>query len=149
VIAVATLAPYERQWNAYPRVPAYDANGEMPANLLVDEYTFVEKVKGLAATMDTFVVLYPQLDNIDFRQQATLLDVPVYLVQGAHEARGRAVLAREWFDMLVAPHKQLITFEQSGHRPLFEEPGRFYEVMTEIVLAETYPNKHYSQAQND
>jgi proline iminopeptidase len=47
-----------------------------------------------------FAVLYPQLQNIDFRTQAAQLEVPVYLVQGRHELPGRATLADEWFQLL-------------------------------------------------
>ena len=73
------------------------------------------------------------------RSAATQLDVPIYLVQGRYEARGRSELAEEWFEMLEAPHKEMIVFDTSGHRPLFEQPDRFHEVMTETVLAETKP----------
>lgn len=31
----------------------------------------------------------------------------------------------------------MIVLETSGHRPLFEQPRQFHEVMTETVLAET------------
>jgi hypothetical protein len=54
-------------------------------------------------------------------------------VIGAHEARGRAVLAEQWFETLDAPEKELITFDRSGHRPLFEEPALFASVMNEIL----------------
>jgi pimeloyl-ACP methyl ester carboxylesterase len=64
--------------------------------------------------------------------------VPVYLAQGRYEARGRAVLADEWFNELQSPGKQFIVFEQSGHRTMFEEPEHFHQVMTETVLAQTY-----------
>lgn len=37
---------------------------------------------------------------------SVLVDVPVYLVIGRHEARGRVVPAQEWFDVLDAPAKQ-------------------------------------------
>ena len=50
--------------------------------------------------------MYPQLQDIDFRLDVSDLDVPVYLVQGRYEARGRAELAAEWFEMLNAPHKR-------------------------------------------
>ena len=40
---------------------------------------------------------------------------------------------------LQAPTKQLIMFDQSGHRALFQEPTRFHDVMTGTVLAQTYP----------
>lgn len=35
-----------------------------------------------AGMLDVFSVLYPQLQDIDFREQATRLEVPVYLTQG-------------------------------------------------------------------
>ena len=77
--------------------------------------------------------LYPQLEANYFRNQAAQLQIPVYLVQGRHEARGRAVLAQEWFDTIDAPTKKWIEFAQSGHRPLFEEPDRFAEVMRSVL----------------
>jgi len=137
VRAVMVVAGYERNWNSYERVPAYAARGEMPMNLMVTEYSLMDKINAAAGTLDTFMTVYPQLADIDFRVQAKELSVPVYLVEGLHEARGRAVLAREWYDLLQAPAKQWITFDNSGHRPLFEEPDRFFEVMTGTVLAGT------------
>ena len=70
--------------------------------------------------MGTFAVLYPTISGLDFRADAILLDVPVYLFQGRHEAPGRAVLA-----------------ETSGHRSLFEQPAEFHRFLTDVVLLET------------
>lgn len=111
----------------------------MPANLLVREYPLVEQVHSLGAFFDTFAVLYPQLQNIDFRVDVPALQVPVYLVQGRYEARGRGVLANEWFNRLQTPAKELIVFDHSGHRALFEEPAHFNDVMTGTVFTQTYP----------
>ena len=127
---------YEREWNDYTRVPAYAAAGELPANVLVPEYDLVQKVKAIPSFLDSFAALYPQLQGIDFRTQATRLQVPVHLVEGVNEAHGRAVPAREWFDVLQAPTKVWAELPQSGHRPAFEQPERFAEVMR-TVLAET------------
>jgi hypothetical protein len=33
--------------------------------------------------------------------------------------------------------KEMIVFDTSGHRPLFEQPDRFHHVMTQTVLAKT------------
>jgi pimeloyl-ACP methyl ester carboxylesterase len=49
-----------------------------------------------------------------------LLPMPVHLVQGRHEARGRSELARSWYEQLEAPAKTMTMLETSGHRPLFE-----------------------------
>lgn len=75
----------------------------------------------MAALIDTFARLYPQLQDVDFRRNVPRLDIPVFVVVGAHEAPGRAVLARDWFVALSAPSKHLVEFDRSGHIP---HPGR-------------------------
>jgi proline iminopeptidase len=125
----------EMLWNDYPRMPGSVANSEFPGTLFVDEYSLLEKVRTMGATLDTLAVLYPELQDVDFRETAPRLEVPVYLAQGRYEARGRAVPVAEWFAQLAAPHKEMVVFERSGHRPMFEEPDRFYEFMTDRVLA--------------
>ncbi len=129
----------EQRWNDYDRVPGSAANSEMPGTLRVAEYDLVAKARTGAATLDTLGVLYAKVEAVDLRALAPRLEVPVYLVQGRHEARGRAELADAWFAQLEAPSKERIVFERSGHRPMFEEPDRFVEVMTEQVLRADAP----------
>lgn len=126
----------ERQWNDYSDIEGFPGLREPLDYLGAQEYSVVDKVRSLTGLVDTNALIYPELQDIDLRVDATTLPVPVYLVQGAHEARGRAVLAAEWFDRLQAPRKEWFTFEVSGHRPLAQEPERFREVMTDEVLAD-------------
>ena len=128
------LYPYDRTGNS-------EGAGQMGENIFVEEYTFMEKAHVFAGVLEVFAVLYPQIQGIDFREQATRLEVPVYLAQGAHETPGRAEPAAEWFEMLDAPSKELVVFDTSGHRPLWEQPDEFYDLMTERVLAETDPSR--------
>jgi pimeloyl-ACP methyl ester carboxylesterase len=121
---------YEHAWNPYPEL---DVSKEMPSNLFVPENSLMDRLNGLRGFLDTFSVLYPQLQAVDFRRDVPRLDVSVYIVIGKHEARGRAVLADEWFEMLEAPSKERIVFEHSGHRPLFEEPAAFVSVMAGVL----------------
>ena len=132
---------YEHEVYPYDHSQNSEGEGGFSENLNVEEYTLLEQIHALGAFMDTFSALYPQIQDIDFREDATNLDVPVYLVQGRHEARGRAELVDEWFSRLQAPAKELIVLDTFGHRPLFEQPEQFYEVMTETVLAETNPDR--------
>ena len=124
---------HEHDWNPYPEL---DLAREMPATLFVPENGTMDRINGLRAFLDTFATLYPQLQGLDLRRDATRLEVPVYMVIGAHEARGRAVLAEEWFAMLDAPAKTRVVFDHSGHRPQFEEPAAFAALMRRVV-AET------------
>ena len=129
---------FEQKVYPYSHVGNFEGAGQMSENLFVGEYTLLEQVHIFAGFLDTFPVLYPQIQDLDFRTQATSLDVPVYLAQGGHEAPGRAESANEWFDLLPAPSKQFVTFDTSGHRPLWEQPAEFHDLMA-TVLAETTP----------
>ena len=131
------LLTYENQVYPYDHSPNAESAGGYSTNIFVKEYSLMEQLHNGAATIDVFAVLYPQLQNIDFRTQATQLKVPVYLIQGQHEARARAELVDQWFQTLEAPSKRLIVFDTSGHRPLFEQPESFSTVMTNTVLAQT------------
>ncbi|WP_380166270.1 alpha/beta fold hydrolase [Jannaschia sp. R86511] len=137
------MLDYETTLSSEPDVYPYDhsANaegpGQMSEGIFVGEYSLIEKVHNLGGFLDTASVLYPQIQDIDFRVDAASLDVPVYLFQGRHEAASRAGLAQEWFALLEAPRKQLVVAETSGHRPLWEQPEEFADFMVGTVLAET------------
>ena len=126
----AQVYPYDHTNNS-------EGAGGFSENLFVKEYTLMEQLHAFAGVFDVFTVMYPQLQGLDFRRDAVSLDVPVYLIEGRFEAPGRVGPAHQWFDLLDAPDKQLITFDTSGHRALFEQPGLFHQAMTETVLAQT------------
>lgn len=128
---------YEHELYPYDHSENSEGAGQMGENIFVEEYTLLDKLHAFAGVMDTFALLYPELEGIDFRTQAVRLEVPVYLVQGAHEAPGRAEPAQEWFDALAAPDKELFVLDTSGHRPLWEQPEEFHDVLTETVLPQT------------
>ena len=85
--------------------------------------------------LDTVGVVFPQLWGVDFRQQATRLKVPIYFLMGRHDRTTSPKLTEEYFNLLTAPHKELIWFEQSGHGPWMNEPAKFIDVMVNKVLA--------------
>lgn len=109
------------------RPSGIDGNG-------ADEYGWLDKLNKLRAIADMGAVMYPQVQGVDFRRDVPALDVPVYVVAGAHELSARADLAQEWFADLAAPVKEWIVFEGSGHVPQFEEAERFEQVIREVVL---------------
>ncbi len=137
------VTDYEKALSHEHEVYPYDHGGNSEGeggfseNLFVEEYTLLEQVHNLGAFLDVFSALYPQLQDIDFRDDAAELDVPVYLVQGKYEARGRAELAEEWFEMLQAPHKEIVVLDTSGHRPIFEQPDEFHDVMIHNILTDS------------
>ena len=83
--------------------------------MLGREYNLVEKVNVLRGLMETFAVVYPQLQQIDFRRDVTRLDVPVYMFRGTSELTARDDLAVEWFKALEAPEKHMYLLDHAGH----------------------------------
>jgi proline iminopeptidase len=134
-----TALAHEKDVYPYDRSANSEGFGQMSENLLVEEYALIDQVHVLGAFMDTFAALYPQLQEIDFRESATQFEVPMYFVQGAHEARGRAQVFDEWYPMVEAPAKDLVVLDTSGHRPLWEQPDPFVDYMVDTVLTQTSP----------
>lgn len=127
------------EWDVLPYVEArYEEDPYGPWGVLGSEYTLVDRVNVLRGLIDSFDALYPQLQDIDFRRDATRLDVPVYLVVGGHELPARAELVPDWFGRLSAPEKRLVRFRNAGHAPAFEDFRRFERLLVDTVLPATY-----------
>ncbi len=133
------LAGYEQDVYPYDHSVNAEGEGQMTANLPVGEYGLLDTVNLARGLSDSFALMYPQLQELDFRADVPSLDVPVYLIEGHYEPRGRADLAGQWFASLQAPTKQWIEFPTSGHRALWEQPELFQQVMTQTVVASTAP----------
>jgi proline iminopeptidase len=134
ILDYETALAYEKDVYPYDFSVNSEGRGGFSENILVGEYTLLEQLHVLGGFLDVFSVLYPQLVDVDLRDQVTRVEVPVILMMGRYEARGRAEPAAEWFTLLDAPHKEWIEFDTSGHRPLFEQPEEFHRVMVELVL---------------
>lgn len=131
---------YSNVLNRYMHSNAHGEGGSpnlLFDSLLAPEYGLLDKVNWVRGLSEVFTTLYPQLADLEFRTQAPRLEVPVYFLIGRWDVNAMPSLTEEYFDLLEAPHKELIWFEKSGHTPLWEEPKRFVDVMVNTVLAQT------------
>ncbi len=117
----------------YDHTPNAEGAGGFSSNLTPTEYALIDTVHAFGGFLDTFAAIYPGIQGIDLRRDATTLAVPVYVVEGRHEIHARSDLAHEWLAGLRAPYKELVVFDTSGHRPLFEQPDRFVALMSQIL----------------
>jgi len=133
---------YEALEEPYRPSEAYLARGEAagldPFGVLGSEYDLVAKVNVLRGLLDMFTIMYPQLQGIDFRTDATRLEVPYYLVDGTSELAARRDLAIEWFELLDAPIKRILSLDGAAHAPALEQYEAFHRFLVETVLPETY-----------
>ena len=109
--------------------------------IMGDEYNLVDKIGSARGLIDMFATMYPQLQRIDFRRDASKLAVPVYFLEGRHELSGRLDLALQWYGQLQAPHKQLYMFEDAGHSVMMEEFQPLHHILKDVVLPQTYPGR--------
>jgi pimeloyl-ACP methyl ester carboxylesterase len=123
-----------------PYVARGEASGVGSFGLFGSEYSFVENANLIRGLVDMFSLMYPQLQSIDFRTDVPELEVPVYMLDGANELRGRRELAHEWFAALSAPHKELITYADAAHAVAFEQADAFLRLMNEEIVPATYRN---------
>jgi len=136
---------YDTLTTPYTSPAAFIARGEAaglgPFAILGSEYNFIEKANVLRGLIDMFSIMYPQLQGIDFRRDVRALDVPVYILDGAAELRGRRDLVLQWFEQLTAPSKKLITYVDAGHSVVFEQADAFRTLMVEEIVPATYSSR--------
>jgi proline iminopeptidase len=142
---VFALGQYDALYKPYRPSQAYMDRGNKSGigfyGIMASEYNLVEKLNVLRGLIDTFTVMYPQLQTIDFRQDARRLEVPVYILDGTAELSARRDLMLEWFATLEAPKKKIFPLENAAHSVAFEQFEAFDKIMLETVLPETYPGR--------
>ncbi|PJN52916.1 hypothetical protein PAEAM_41180 [Paenibacillus sp. GM1FR] len=60
------------------------------------------------------------------------LEIPTYFVTGKYDYMTTANAARDYFDVLDAPIKDFIVFNESAHYPQFEEKEKFVKWLNEL-----------------
>lgn len=78
------------------------------------EYGLLDKVNHTRGLIKSFNAVYPRLQDVDFRVQATELEVPVYFFVGRQDVNAMAFLVADYHAHLSAPHKELIWLD-GGH----------------------------------
>ncbi len=143
---LAKMMTYLNDLNEYRNEHQNSAIAKPKSNILFDlitssEYGLYDKVNLSRGELETVGVVFPQLWGVDFRKQAKRLKVPVYFLIGRHDGTTSPKLTEEYFNLLTAPHKELIWFEHSGHGSWMNESAKFIDVMVNKVLAQDIISK--------
>ena len=99
-----------------------------------------DSAKANAGNDFTFSLMLDDLMSVDLFKTASKLEVPAYFVTGRHDYNTPFSLVEDYVNMLDAPHKEIVWFENSAHWIPFEEPGKLYEVMVNKVRKHSHPN---------
>jgi len=67
-------------------------------------------------------------------EECNHFEMPFFIFQGRKDENTPASLIQEYYDIIEAPEKDLVWFENSAHGPLGEEPEKFKGLMREKFL---------------
>jgi pimeloyl-ACP methyl ester carboxylesterase len=109
--------------------------------LFCGAYTLEDKLRYVLGAEFSIEHLWESIISINLRTQVKSLKIPVYILQGTHDFQTPHQLAKEFYQQLNAPLKRFISFTNSAHWVLLEEPEAAYNVLTGTVLKETFPAK--------
>ena len=86
-------------------------------------YTPADRASWAKGSAFTVTTLWPRLADVSF-SSVRKLDVPVAFLLGRRDKTTPSEIAAGWLDRVTAPTRTLCWFENSGHLPMIEEPGR-------------------------
>jgi len=95
------------------------------------DYSIKELINRQKGSLQSIKALWHELMLVDF-EGITHFDVPVIFVAGRGDYQVSSGLVRNYFDTITS-EKQFYWFEKSCHFPLWEEPGRFFEIMKDVI----------------
>jgi pimeloyl-ACP methyl ester carboxylesterase len=124
----------QRRWLGRYRGSIYNterAKGVLPAALLGREYTLATRLSFMPCFRRSLERLWAGLDGFDAISQIPRLDVPVYFFVGRHDWNTPFPLVEEWAARLVAPHVEIVWFDEAGHVPPIETPEEFQRALIE------------------
>ena len=78
--------------------------------------------------------MWPTIVHYDFVKECNHFEMPFFIFQGRKDENTPASLIQEYYDVIEAPEKELVWFENSAHGPLGEEPEKFKGLMREKFL---------------
>jgi pimeloyl-ACP methyl ester carboxylesterase len=81
----------------------------------------------------TLEAMLPQFSQLNLLERAPVLRVPVFFFLGRKDHWVPPETSVAYFDALLAPSKELLWFEESGHEPFVDEAARFNAAMVERV----------------
>jgi len=87
----------------------------------------------LRGTLFSTYAMWDEVSALNLTKAAPALEMPVFFFVGRHDHVIAPETSVAYFDILAAPWKRLIWFEESAHEPAFEEPTKFNAAMAELV----------------
>jgi len=87
-------------------------------------------LRGFKFSLDA---MWTEAASLNLLELVPELKMPVYILVGRNDHWVLPEASVAYFDALIAPSKQLVWFENSGHEMFVDEPAKFNATMAELV----------------
>jgi pimeloyl-ACP methyl ester carboxylesterase len=104
------------------------------------EYSWLDLVAMFKGMLKVANHMWPELSQVDFFTSAVKLDVPVYFFTGRYDYNTPFALVEEYVELLEAPHKEIVWFEESSHFMNVSDPDHFQDMLISKVLHDIRQN---------
>jgi pimeloyl-ACP methyl ester carboxylesterase len=101
-------------------------------------YSEIDKSNLMRAFVETQGIMWDTLMDVDLMEDVQKLEIPVYFFTGRYDYQTPCELLEEYYQVLEAPHKEIVWFENSGHVPNLDEPDAYQNRLIDIVLKNTF-----------
>ena len=98
------------------------------------EYSIYDMYGLLVGHRKVLNAMWPEVGRTDFKKECTSFNVPIFIFDGRLDQNTPASLVQSWFDMIKAPRKELIWFEESGHNPMTDEGEKFKTLLRDRLM---------------
>jgi pimeloyl-ACP methyl ester carboxylesterase len=102
--------------------------------LFSGEYSLRDLIGLIKGYKYVLTVMWPEVGATDFEATCTKFEVPIFIFDGVLDQNTPASLVENWFNMIEAPQKELIWFDESGHNPMADEPEKFKSLLRARLL---------------
>ncbi|KAA8746315.1 alpha/beta fold hydrolase [Paenibacillus sp. UASWS1643] len=100
--------------------------------LLNPEYNGLDMIRFYSGMFSSQDILLKEAFDQNLPDIVDHLEMPTYFVTGKYDYMTTANAARDYFDVLDAPIKDFIIFNESAHYPQFEEKEKFVKWLNEL-----------------
>ncbi|MDC7124939.1 MAG: alpha/beta hydrolase [Spirochaetales bacterium] len=108
----------------------------LKSTIFEPEYSFIDLLRLFIGSYYSIAHLYPEYKGRDFRTESLEFDIPVLFIMGKNDLVTNHFLAKDYFNIIKAPQKDFILFDNSGHEPYIEDPHKFSEILKECQKSE-------------
>ena len=138
------FAEHDRYVSFAKMIEAYGGGTDIPFSRLVQaalaapEYTLRNYPAWFNGANRGSGPMWDSTLDFNLMEDVPRLEVPTYFLMGVNDHNTDPRLVQEYLEVLEAPHKEIILFENAAHTPFLSQPSTFHETLRRI-LRETQP----------